>query len=156
MDGVKPKEIKMIMNMIGSQVSKILHGYRYKSLFLTLYPKNINTNYKGKKIKHLKLNVKEKEYLMKLLKEGSNLYPEIKKLFHEKFKKTIPLNKIKNIAIKEKIKSPFWKNLNEDHIEITKKMRSDGNSYKNIADFFTNNLKIKISRPTVQKKLDMI
>jgi hypothetical protein len=84
MDGVKPKEIKMIMNMISSQVSKILHGYRYKSLFLTLYPKNINTNYKGKKIKHLKLNVKEKEYLMKLLKEGSNLYPEIKKLFHEK------------------------------------------------------------------------
>lgn len=156
MAGVKPKKIKKIMNMIGSQVSKIIHGYRYKSLFLSLYPKNINTNYKGKKIKHLKLNVKEKEYLMKLLKEGSNLYPEIKKLFHKKFKKTIPLNKIKNIAIKEKIKSPFWKNLNEDHIEIMKKMRSDGNSYKNIADFFTNNLKIKISRPTVQKKIDMI
>ena len=156
MDGVKPKEIKMVMNMIGSQVSKILHGYRYKSLFLTLYPKNINTNYKGKKIKHLKLNVKEKEYLIKLLKEGSNLYPEIKKLFHEKFKKTIPLNKIKNIAIKEKIKSPFWKNLNEDHIQIMKKMRSNGNSYKNIADFFTDNLKIKISRPTVKKKIDTI
>jgi hypothetical protein len=66
------------------------------------------------------------------------------------------LNKIKNIAIKEKIKSPFWKNLNEDHIEIMKKMRSYGNSYKNIADFFTDNLKIKISRPTVQKKIDMI
>ena len=154
-DGVKPKEIKMIMNMKGSQVSKILHGNRYKSLFLDLYPKNINTNYKGKKIKHLKLNVKEKEYLTKLLKEGSNLHPEIKKLFHEKFKKTIPLNKIKNIAIKEKIKSPFWKNLNKDHIQIMKKMRSNGNSYKNIADFFTDNLKIKISRPTVKKKLNL-
>ena len=153
-DGVKPKEIKKIMNILGSQVSKIIHGYRYKSLFLTLYPKNINTNYKGKKIKHLKLNVKEKEYLIKLLKEGSNLYPKIKKLFEEQFKKTIPLSKIKNIAIKEKIKSPFWKNLNEDHIKIMKKMRANGNSYKNIVDFFTNNLKIKISRPTIKKKIE--
>ena len=153
-DGVKPKEIKKIMNILGSQVSKIIHGYRYKSLFLTLYPKNINTNYKGKKIKHLKLNVKEKEYLIKLLKEGSYLYPKIKKLFEEQFKKTIPLSKIKNIAIKEKIKSPFWKNLNEDHIKIMKKMRANGNSYKNIVDFFTDNLKIKISRPTIKKKIE--
>ena len=72
----------------------------------------------------------------------------------QEFKKIIPLNKIKNIAIKEKIKSPFWKNLNEDHIEIMKKMRSNGNSYKNIVDFFIDNLKIRISRPTIKKKIE--
>ena len=35
-------------------------------------------------------------------------------------------------------------------------MRANGNSYKNIVDFFTDNLKIKISRLTIQKKIDFI
>lgn len=153
--GISPKEIKAQMNVLGSYISKVLHGERFKNLFLYLYPSGKNIYYKKKRFKHIKLLKKERDYLIKQISKKDKYYPEIKLNFDKKFRK-ISINTIKNFAIKNNLKSKHWIELTKKDLKEMQKLRSQGTSLKEIARIFTEEKGIKISRPTVKAKLDHI
>jgi len=149
--GIKPREIKIKMNMLGSHVSKILHGERFKELFLYLYPDGINKFYKHRRFKHLKLSANEHKYLTELIFKDLS-YNKIKIAFEKKFK-SISAQSISRIAKLLGYKSKYWIYLNKINEDKMLNLRKEGKSYKEISRIFSEEIGIKMSKPWVINKI---
>ena len=108
-DGYAGSIIAKKYNTYLTYVSKILHGYRYRNVFLHFYPNGINTNYKFKRHKKFQPSKKEIKFLLNLFK-GKVIFEDIRREFNKKF----PTNEISktmigNFAKKNNFKSSHWK-----------------------------------------------
>tara|TARA_B110000037_G_C17060340_1_gene481615 strand:- start:46 stop:1470 length:1425 start_codon:yes stop_codon:yes gene_type:complete len=100
--GFKNKEIAEKFSVKSAYVSKILHGQRFKNLFLHFYPSNTNTDFKGKKSYEFIMTKKEKDFLIKLLKKKELSQVAIRKKFQEKFKRELTRGPLFNLNKKLK------------------------------------------------------
>ena len=149
-DGLKYDTIALKLKVIPSHISNVVTGEKFKELFFYLYPDGNNPNLRNKEYKHINLTKKEKEFLEKEIKK-QRLFANIRKDFSKKFK-PISRSQFDRYAKKNNFKTPYFVNLNKEHISLIKEMRKDGFSYKNIA-LKLNEEGISITRPTVQAKL---
>ena len=149
-DGLKYDTIALKLKVIPSHISNVVTGEKFKELFFYLYPDGNNPNLRNKEYKHINLTKKEKEFLEKEVKK-QRLFGNIRKDFSKKFK-PISRSQFDRYAKKNNFKTPYFVNLNKEHISLIKQMRKDGFTYKNIA-LKLNEEGISITRPTVQAKL---
>jgi len=143
-------KIRSKFNVIDSYISNVVTGEKFKELFFHLYPDGNNPNLRREQVKHIKFTKEEDKFLKKEVKKGK-LFADIRKDFSIKFR-PISRGQFDLYAKKNKFKTPYFINLSEEHITKVKDLKAKGFNFNEITSVL-NKDGVKITRPTVQKKL---
>ncbi len=149
-DGASYEKIISKFNVIPSYIANIVTGEKFKELFFYLYPDGDNPNLRKKHVKHIKLSKEEDRFLKKEIKKG-NLFADIRRDFSIKFK-PFSRGQFDRYAKKNKYKTPYFVNLSKKYTKMMLDLKSKGFNFNQITSKL-NNEGVKITRPTVQKKL---
>ena len=148
--GATYEEIISKFNVIPSHISNVVTGEKFKELFFYLYPNGINPNLRRKQVKHIILSKEEDEFLKKEIKKRK-LFADIRSNFTKKFK-PISRGQFDRYAKKNGYKTPYFVNLSDKQLKRINNLKKQGLNFNEITEEL-NKDGIKITRPTVQKKL---
>lgn len=149
-NGDSYRKIRSKFNVIDSFISKIITGDKFKELFFFLYPNGVNPNIRNKSTKHIRLIKEEVKFISNKIQDGE-LFANIRKEFSRKYR-PISRGQFYRYAKKKKYKTPFFLNLTKKQKIKIKNLKDKGFNFNEIT-LILNKDGLKITRPTVQKKL---
>lgn len=149
-NGDSYRKIRSKFNVIDSYISKIITGDKFKELFFFLYPDGVNSNIRNKSSKHIYLTKEEVRFISTKIHEGV-LFADIRKEFTRNYR-PISRGQFDRYAKKKKYKTPYFLALTKKQKIKMKDLKKKGFNFNQITQIL-NKDGLKITRPTVQKKL---